>query len=61
MASEACVVIVGGGVIGCAIGLELQKRGFEVTVIDKNGEVGHGSTSAADRAASSAASIRSRR
>jgi len=46
MASEACVVIVGGGVIGCAIGLELQKRGFEVTVVDKNGEVGHGSTSA---------------
>ncbi len=44
MASEAC--IVGGGIIGCAIGLELRKRGLDVTVIDKNGEVGHGSTSA---------------
>ena len=44
MASAAC--IVGGGVIGCAIGFELRRRGLDVTVIDKNGEVGHGSTSA---------------
>jgi sarcosine oxidase subunit beta len=44
MGSEAC--IIGGGVIGCAVGLELGRRGLDVTVLDKNGEVGHGSTSA---------------
>ena len=38
--------IVGGGVIGCATALELRRRGFDVTVIDRNGEVGHGTTSA---------------
>ncbi len=43
MSSGVC--IIGGGVIGCAIGLELRRRGFEVTVLDRNGEVGHGSTS----------------
>lgn len=44
MAGRVCVI--GGGVIGCAVGFELRKRGLEVTVLDKNGEVGHGSTSA---------------
>jgi len=44
VASEVC--IIGGGVIGCAAGFELRKRGFDVTVLDKNGDVGHGSTSA---------------
>jgi len=38
--------IVGAGVIGCSIALELRRRGFEVTDIDRNGEVGHGTTSA---------------
>ena len=39
--------VVGAGVIGCAIGLELRRRGVdEVTVIDRHGAVGHGSTSA---------------
>jgi len=33
-------------VVGCAVGLELRRRGYEVTVLDRNGEVGHGSTSA---------------
>ena len=42
---RAC--IVGGGVIGCAIALELRRLfGLDVTVIERNGEVGHGSTSA---------------
>jgi sarcosine oxidase subunit beta len=40
------VAIVGGGVIGCSTALELRRRGFDVTVIDRNGEVGHGTTSA---------------
>ena len=38
--------IVGAGVIGCSIAIELRRRGFDVTVIDRNGEAGHGSTSA---------------
>ena len=41
---QACVI--GAGVIGCAVALELQRRGVGVTVIDKNGDAGHGSTSA---------------
>jgi glycine/D-amino acid oxidase-like deaminating enzyme len=40
------VAIVGGGVIGCSTALELRRRGFDVSVIDRNGEVGHGTTSA---------------
>lgn len=40
------VAIIGGGVIGCAIALEARRRGFEATVIDKLGAVGHGTTSA---------------
>lgn len=38
-------VVIGAGVVGCAVGLELRRAGFEVTVVDKNGDVGHGSTS----------------
>jgi len=40
------VAIVGGGVIGCAIALEARRRGFDVTVVDRMGAVGHGTTSA---------------
>jgi sarcosine oxidase subunit beta len=40
------ICIIGGGVVGCSIGLELRRRGCEVIVIDRNGDVGHGSTSA---------------
>jgi glycine/D-amino acid oxidase-like deaminating enzyme len=43
---ERHAAIVGAGVIGCAIALELRRRGFAVSVIDKNGDAGHGSTSA---------------
>jgi len=38
--------VIGAGVVGCAVGLELRRRGCDVTVIDKNGDAGHGSTSA---------------
>ena len=41
---RAC--IIGAGVIGCAVALELRRRGFDVTVIEKNGDAGHGSTAA---------------
>jgi sarcosine oxidase subunit beta len=44
VASEVCVI--GGGVIGCAAAFELRTQGFDVTVLEKNGDVGHGSTSA---------------
>ena len=40
------VTIIGAGVIGCAIGWELARRGVKPTVIDGNGAVGHGSTAA---------------
>ena len=40
------VCVVGGGVVGCSIGLDLRRRGCEVIVVDRNGDVGHGSTSA---------------
>ena len=40
------VSVIGAGVVGCAVGLELRRMGAEVTVVDRNGDVGHGSTSA---------------
>ncbi|MBI4603359.1 MAG: FAD-binding oxidoreductase [Planctomycetes bacterium] len=38
--------VIGAGVVGCSIALELQRRGFEVTVLERLGDAGHGSTSA---------------
>ena len=40
------VAVIGAGVLGCAIGWELRRAGFDVLVVDRHGEVGHGSTSA---------------
>ncbi len=40
------VSVIGAGIVGCSIGLELRRRGCDVTVVDRNGDVGHGSTSA---------------
>ena len=37
-------IVIGAGVIGCAIAFELAKKGYRVTAIDKNDEVGSGST-----------------
>ncbi len=39
-------VVVGAGVIGSSIALQLARRGYEVTVLDKAGGPGFGSTSA---------------
>src|SRR5690242_3920062 len=39
------VVIIGAGVIGCAIALQLSRKGYRTINIDKNPEVGYGSTS----------------
>jgi NADPH-dependent 2,4-dienoyl-CoA reductase/sulfur reductase-like enzyme len=44
--TEKQAAVVGAGVIGCSIALELLRRGFAVRVIDRNGDAGHGSTSA---------------
>jgi sarcosine oxidase subunit beta len=40
------VCVIGAGVVGCSVGLELRRRGCDVQVVDRNGDVGHGSTSA---------------
>ncbi len=40
------VVIIGAGVVGCAIAHEMARRGASPLVVDTHGEVGHGSTSA---------------
>jgi sarcosine oxidase subunit beta len=39
-------VVVGAGVIGCSVALELRRSGYDVTVVDRNGAPGQGSTSA---------------
>jgi sarcosine oxidase subunit beta len=46
MDHDTDVVVVGAGVMGGSIALELAKRGLRVVVIDKLGAPGHGSTSA---------------
>lgn len=45
MANPKQAVIIGGGVIGCAIALQLARKGYKTINIDKNPEVGYGSTS----------------
>ncbi len=40
------VVIIGGGVMGASIALELSRHGRKVVVVDKGGAAGAGSTSA---------------
>lgn len=39
-------VVIGAGIIGSSIGLELARSGWHTTVVDKYGEPGQGSTSA---------------
>ena len=45
MNRSAEVVVIGAGILGCAIGFELSKRGHDVIVVDKLPAAGHGSTS----------------
>ena len=44
--SETEVVIIGAGVVGASIALEIQRSGRTVLVVDKGESVGGGSTSA---------------
>lgn len=44
---RADVVVVGGGVIGCAIAYELAAAGLDVVLLEAAGELGAGSTSKA--------------
>ena len=46
MTATADAVVVGAGVIGCGIALELARRGLRVVVLDRNPGPGLGSTSA---------------
>jgi glycine/D-amino acid oxidase-like deaminating enzyme len=39
-------LVIGAGIIGSSIALELARAGHDVIVIDKAGDIGHGSTSA---------------
>jgi sarcosine oxidase subunit beta len=39
-------VVIGAGVIGSAIGLELARDGWDVTILERGSGVGHGSTAA---------------
>jgi sarcosine oxidase, subunit beta len=43
---SADAIIIGAGVVGCSIALQLARSGRTVLVIDRNGAVGAGSTSA---------------
>lgn len=43
---QADAVVIGAGVVGASIALELQRAGTDVVVVDKAGGIGHGSTSA---------------
>ncbi len=40
------VLVVGAGIIGCSVGLELARHGWPVTVVDRGAGPGSGSTSA---------------
>jgi sarcosine oxidase subunit beta len=46
MKTTADAIVIGAGVIGSSIALELSRNGFDVVVVDKAGGMGHGSTSA---------------
>ena len=46
MANTCDVVVVGAGVMGSSIALELARTGRSVVVVDKTGGAGHGSTGA---------------
>lgn len=40
MASQADVIVIGAGVVGCAVARELCRYGLKVTVLERSGDVG---------------------
>lgn len=44
MQTNKTAIIIGGGVIGCGIALQLLRRGYQTFNVDRNAEVGFGST-----------------
>lgn len=40
------IVIIGAGIVGCSVALELARRGERPRVVDRLGEAGHGTTAA---------------
>ncbi len=44
MKKDRNVIIIGAGIIGCAIAYELDKKGYRTINVDKNADVGSGST-----------------
>ncbi len=42
--TTADVIVVGGGIIGCACAFRLSERGFKVAVLEANSGLGQGST-----------------
>jgi sarcosine oxidase, subunit beta len=46
MGADRRAVVVGAGIIGCSVALELARHGWDVTVVDKGGSPGCGTTSA---------------
>lgn len=45
-ASSTSVVVIGAGIVGCSVALELSRSGHTVSVVDKGPGAGSGSTSA---------------
>ncbi len=46
MGRDYDVIIIGAGVIGCCLALELAKKGYHTLNVDKEPAAGYGSTSA---------------
>ncbi|MEO8329209.1 MAG: FAD-dependent oxidoreductase, partial [Candidatus Nanopelagicales bacterium] len=43
---DRTAIVVGAGIIGCSVALELARSGWDVTVVDKGATPGCGSTGA---------------
>ena len=45
MGNTAEVIIIGGGIIGCATAYHLAKKGMSVIVLEKSDHIGNGGSS----------------
>ena len=46
MSDKIDAIIIGAGVIGTATAFEMAKRGYRTLSLDRNSQIGHGSTAA---------------